>query len=80
MSNRRNVLIDEHGSVVLTDFGIAATDGAPEQDGVYGTALYVSPEQARGLTVHGRADLYSLGALTYELLTGQPPFRGETPG
>jgi eukaryotic-like serine/threonine-protein kinase len=76
----RNVLIDEHGSAVLTDFGIAATEGAPEQDAVYGTALYVSPEQARGLAVDGRADLYSLGALTYELLTGQPPFRGETPG
>jgi eukaryotic-like serine/threonine-protein kinase len=76
----RNVLINEHGSAVLTDFGIAATDGAPEQGGVYGTALYVSPEQARGLAVDGRADLYSLGALSYELLTGQPPFRGDTPG
>jgi tRNA A-37 threonylcarbamoyl transferase component Bud32 len=77
----RNVLIDAHGSALLADFGIAApTNGTAERDSVYGTALYVSPEQAQGLTVDGRADLYSLGAVLYELLTGQPPFRGETPG
>ena len=77
----RNVLIDAHGSALLADFGIAApTNGVAERDSVYGTALYVSPEQAQGLTVDGRADLYSLGAVLYELLTGQPPFRGETPG
>jgi tRNA A-37 threonylcarbamoyl transferase component Bud32 len=76
----RNVLVDPGGGALLTDFGIAApTHGRIDADGVYGTALYVSPEQARGRRVDGRADLYSLGAMLYELLTGEPPFRGETP-
>jgi serine/threonine-protein kinase len=76
----RNVLVDAAGAALLTDFGIAApTDGRADAEGVYGTALYVSPEQAQGRHVDGRADLYSLGAMLYELLTGEPPFRGETP-
>ena len=77
----RNVLVDPSGAALLTDFGIAApTHGnAAETEAVYGTALYVSPEQAQGRRVDGRADVYSLGAMLYELLTGQPPFRGQTP-
>ena len=76
----RNVLVDPAGDALLTDFGIAApTHGGADPDGVYATALYVSPEQAQGRGVDGRADLYSLGAMLYELLTGQPPFRAETP-
>jgi serine/threonine-protein kinase len=76
----RNVLVAPGGAAVLTDFGIAApTHGHADADGVYGTALYVSPEQAQGHRVDGRADVYSLGAMLYELLTGEPPFRAETP-
>jgi serine/threonine-protein kinase len=75
----RNVLIDSSGSALLADFGIAApSDESADSEAVYGTALYISPEQARGLAVDGRGDLYSLGALMYELLTGSPPFRGDT--
>ena len=76
----RNVLVAPGGGAVLTDFGIAApTHGHADAEGVYGTALYVSPEQAQGRRVDGRADVYSLGAMLYELLTGEPPFRAETP-
>jgi serine/threonine-protein kinase len=75
----RNVLVDPNGNALLADFGIAAPSDESAEDGsVYGTALYVSPEQALGQAVDGRGDLYSLGALLYELLTGAPPFTGET--
>jgi serine/threonine-protein kinase len=75
----RNVLVDTNGNALLADFGIAAPSDKTAEDGsVYGTALYVSPEQALGRAVDGRGDLYSLGALLYELLTGTPPFTGET--
>jgi eukaryotic-like serine/threonine-protein kinase len=76
----RNVLVDANGTALLADFGIAApTDARAEPEAVYATALYVSPEQAQGRPVDGRGDLYSLGAMLYELLTGRPPFRGDTP-
>lgn len=76
----RNVLVDPSGRALLADFGISApTNGHSEDEAVYATALYVSPEQAQGRPVDGRGDLYSLGAMLYELLTGQPPFRGDTP-
>jgi serine/threonine-protein kinase len=67
----RNVLVDTNGNALLADFGIAAPSDETVEDGsVYGTALYVSPEQALGRAVDGRGDLYSLGALLYELLIG----------
>ncbi|ACU53058.1 serine/threonine protein kinase with PASTA sensor(s) [Acidimicrobium ferrooxidans DSM 10331] len=78
-----NVLITEDGIVKVADFGIAravANDEDLTQTGsVLGTATYISPEQARGEDLDGRSDIYSLGIVLYEMLTGTPPFLGETP-
>jgi beta-lactam-binding protein with PASTA domain/predicted Ser/Thr protein kinase len=78
-----NVLIDPHGQVKVTDFGIARAVSTQEnltQTGtVMGTATYFSPEQARGEPVDPRSDVYSLGIVLYELLAGEPPFRGDSP-
>ena len=79
-----NIMITETGAIKVMDFGIArATDdiGATMTNtwNVIGTAQYLSPEQATGELADGRSDLYSLGCLMYELLTGQPPFIGDTP-
>ena len=79
-----NVIISENGQVKVADFGIATaisgnTDANLTQTGaVMGTATYFSPEQAQGLTVDGRSDLYSLGVVMYEMLTGTPPFTGDS--
>jgi serine/threonine-protein kinase len=76
----QNVLIDEEGSAKVTDFGIARTldeDGLTQDGRVLGTTDYVSPEQALGHSVSGQSDLYSLGVVLYEMLTGEVPFRGE---
>jgi serine/threonine protein kinase len=76
----QNVLIDEEGSAKVTDFGIARTleeDGLTVDGRVLGTTDYVSPEQALGQRVTGQSDLYSLGIVLYEMLTGEVPFRGE---
>jgi beta-lactam-binding protein with PASTA domain len=78
-----NVLITSDGQVKVTDFGIARAMGADEQVTqtglVMGTATYFSPEQAQGLEVDGRSDIYSLGVVLYEMLTGRAPFTGDSP-
>ena len=78
-----NIMITDSGDIKVMDFGIArATDdiGATLTNtwNVVGTAQYLSPEQATGEMADGRSDLYSLGCLMYELLTGRPPFTGDT--
>ncbi len=76
-----NVLVDREGRVKVTDFGIAraGTSQMTEAGSIVGTAQYLSPEQARGAEVDQRSDLYSLGVVLYELVTGQTPFDGDTP-
>lgn len=76
----QNVLIDEEGSAKVTDFGIARSlddEGLTADGRVLGTTDYVSPEQALGHDVTGQSDLYSLGIVLFEMLTGRVPFRGE---
>ncbi len=79
-----NVMLTRTGDVKVMDFGIAralADASATQTAGsaVMGTAQYLSPEQARGEVVDARSDLYSTGCLLYELLTGRPPFVGDSP-
>ena len=79
-----NVMLTRGGDVKVMDFGIAralADSGQTmtQQSAVLGTAHYLSPEQARGEIVDSRSDIYSTGCLLYELLTGRPPFTGESP-
>jgi serine/threonine-protein kinase len=76
-----NVLVDAEGRVKVTDFGIAraGTSQMTEAGSIVGTAQYLSPEQARGTDVDQRSDVYSLGIVLYELLTGTVPFNGDTP-
>jgi hypothetical protein len=78
----QNILISAEGGAKITDFGIARTlteEGLTMAGRVLGTTDYVSPEQALGQPVTGQSDLYSLGVVLYEMLTGEVPFRGETP-
>jgi serine/threonine protein kinase len=78
----QNVLIGEEGGAKITDFGIARTlteEGLTVAGRVLGTTDYVSPEQALGQSVTGQSDLYSLGIVLYEMLTGQVPFTGASP-
>jgi serine/threonine-protein kinase len=77
-----NVLLTRAGGVKVTDFGIAragTSDGLTQTGSVMGTATYFSPEQAQGLPVDGRSDVYSLGVVLYEMVTGVVPFTGDSP-
>ena len=79
-----NIMISKTGAVKVMDFGIAraiADAGNPvtQTAAVIGTAQYLSPEQARGVKVDARSDVYSLGCVLYEMLTGEPPFVGDSP-
>nr|WP_317616711.1 Stk1 family PASTA domain-containing Ser/Thr kinase [Arthrobacter sp. NamB2] len=79
-----NVMITPDGAVKVMDFGIARAMAdsqatMTQTQAVLGTAQYLSPEQARGETVDARSDLYSAGCLLFELLTGRPPFIGDSP-
>ncbi|HEV7502312.1 MAG TPA: serine/threonine-protein kinase, partial [Vicinamibacteria bacterium] len=80
-----NVMIDPRGVARVMDFGIAkhsdnaASLGMTGTGQIIGTPTYMSPEQIRGEKLDGRADLYSLGVVVYELVTGRAPFKGDTP-
>lgn len=78
-----NIMLTRGGKIKVMDFGIARamTDSQitmTQTDAVVGTAQYLSPEQAKGETVDARSDLYSTGCLLFELLTGRPPFKGDS--
>jgi eukaryotic-like serine/threonine-protein kinase len=79
-----NVMVTRNGDIKVMDFGIARAMGDSQATmtqtaQVIGTAQYLSPEQARGERVDARSDLYSTGCVLYELLTGRPPFTGDSP-
>jgi serine/threonine-protein kinase len=79
-----NIMIDDQDRVKLIDFGIAAKSGArrltfTKLSQVMGTAEYISPEQVKGKRGDARSDLYALGIMLYEMLTGKTPFSGDNP-
>jgi eukaryotic-like serine/threonine-protein kinase len=77
-----NFLIGDHGQLKLSDFGLASVIAArriTSAGKTAGTLLYMAPEQIRGADIDARTDLYALGCVLYELLTGEPPFIGSTP-
>lgn len=79
-----NIMITTAGQVKVMDFGIAravsdSSTTVAQTTAILGTASYFSPEQAKGETVDARTDLYSTGVVLFEMLTGRPPFRGDTP-
>jgi serine/threonine protein kinase len=80
-----NVLLDEEGHASLADFGIVKilegekTTGLTATGGVLGTPAYMAPEQSQGLGVSAKTDIYALGVIVYEMLTGQQPYRADTP-
>lgn len=78
-----NVLVDERGNCLLSDFGISkileGTQQFTSSGSIIGTPAYMSPEQGRGDTLDGRSDIYSLGIILYEMVTGRVPYKAETP-
>jgi formylglycine-generating enzyme required for sulfatase activity/serine/threonine protein kinase len=78
-----NILMDEAGNCLLTDFGIAklieVTSHLTNPGGVLGTPVYISPEQGEGKPIDYRSDLYSLGVVLYQMVTGDVPYKADTP-
>ena len=77
-----NVLVGERGMIKIIDFGLATTtfaDGLTATGAILGTPHYMAPEQLRGKSVDARTDIYALGALSYHLVCGRPPFSGDNP-
>ena len=75
-----NIMLDEHGNAYLSDFGIARVMGSNlTGSAIIGTPAYMSPEQAHGINIDARSDIYSLGIVLFELITGREPYQAETP-
>jgi len=75
-----NIMLDENGNAYLSDFGIARVMGSDlTGSAIIGTPAYMSPEQAHGIQIDGRSDIYSLGIVLFELITGREPYQAETP-
>ncbi|MGB1288260.1 MAG: serine/threonine protein kinase [Aggregatilineales bacterium] len=75
-----NIMLDEHGNAYLSDFGIARVMGSDMTgSAIIGTPAYMSPEQAHGMAIDARSDIYALGIVLFELITGREPYQAETP-
>jgi serine/threonine-protein kinase len=77
-----NILFDDNGDPFISDFGIAKLTESTSSltgSGVIGTPAYMSPEQAQGTEIDGRSDIYGLGVIVYQMLTGQQPYNADTP-
>jgi serine/threonine protein kinase len=78
-----NILFDKRGNPYISDFGIAkltqAQSGSVTGSAIIGTPAYMAPEQAQGMEVDGRADIYALGIILFEMLTGKQPYEADTP-